>query len=112
MGVYAKRAFLHTSDRFLAGLYAEWPVLHTSGWFLDGLYAGMAVLHTDWEENHQAVESLGRDLEQKRPKMQQVPLYRSPFAGRDLERSDAGSLKGKRKNGRRIADRFCGPCRA
>ena len=42
MGVYAKRAFLHTSDRFLAGLYAEWPVLHTSGWFLAGLYAGMA----------------------------------------------------------------------
>ena len=76
MGVYAKRAFLHTSDRFLAGLYAEWPVLHTSGWFLDGLYAGMAVLHTDWEENHQTVENQGRDLEQKQPKTHQVTLRR------------------------------------
>jgi len=89
---------LHTSDRFLAGLYAEWPVLHTSGWFLDGLYAGIAVLHTDWEENHQTVENLGRDLEQKRPKMQQVPLCR-PRPGAKRRRE----LEGETQKGSRLA---------
>ena len=107
MGVYAKRAFLHTCDRFLDGLYAEWPVLHTSGWFLDGLYAGMAVLHTDWEENHQTVENLGCGMIRKNGQK----CSRSPFAGRDLERSDAGSLKGKRKKAAEWLP-FCGPSRA
>ncbi len=45
--MFAKKAFLHTSSRFLRGLYAKCGFLHTSGGFLKGLYAKWGVLHTE-----------------------------------------------------------------